>query len=328
MVQRSKKKHCFVISPLGNDGSDIRARSDKILRHIVRPVCKELNYNAQRADEISHASLISRKVMHELLTADLVIADLTGRNPNVFYELAVRHFIGKPIVQIIERTEELPFDVSDVNTIRLDHQDLDSVHNAKERLKQFILAAEGDKKCVNPVTTALETLNIQVKEEGNNEKTLIETFSDLTNQIIGELKDSKKEREILWAKLYQPPMKATVDDLSGIWDTNFGKAKIAQKDTDITGKYEYKGAGWVGEFVGSIVGRRVVFRFRWIKRSHLWGVGYWDFHGGELNGRWFYHFEVDYTFQQLIDHPEIFDDESMELRTTEERMWTLKRIAD
>jgi hypothetical protein len=197
MSRRSQKKRCFVVSPIGKEGSDIRSRSDKILRHIVRPVCDELNYNAQRADEISHVSLISRKVMHELLTADLVIADLTARNPNVFYELAVRHFIGKPVVQLIDQTEELPFDVSDVNTIRLDHQDLDSVQNAKERLKQFILAAESEGKCANPVTTALESLNIQVKEEGKTAKTLVESFSELAERIIGELKDSKKERDIL-----------------------------------------------------------------------------------------------------------------------------------
>lgn len=334
MAPRSPKKRCFVISPIGEEGSDIRSRSDKILRHIVRPVCNDLNYKAQRADEISHASSISRKVMHELLTADLVIADLTARNPNVFYELAVRHFIGKPVVQLIDQTEDLPFDVSDVNTIRLDHQDLDSVHNAKERLSRFILAAESDGKCTNPVTAALESLNIQVRDEGKSAKTLVESFSDLADRIIGELKDSKREREILWSKLYQPSTVAiqpaaapTVDDLSGLWDSNVGKVKLVQRGSDITGKYEYCASGWVGELVGSIVECRVVFRFRWIVRPEIWGVGYWDFRAGKLDGKWFYHDEADYTLQQLIECPEVFDKVPREVHTIEEREWIMERIA-
>ena len=56
--------------------------------------------------------IISNQVITRLLEDNLVIADLTDRNPNVYYELAVRHAFGKPVIQIIDSNETIPFDVS------------------------------------------------------------------------------------------------------------------------------------------------------------------------------------------------------------------------
>ncbi|MHC4204732.1 MAG: hypothetical protein ACYSTT_08775, partial [Planctomycetota bacterium] len=132
-------KHCFVISPIGPEGSEIRHRADNILRYIIKPICSEMGFTAYRADDMTQPSMITQRVMREIINADLVIADLIGANPNVYYELAVRHFTGKPVIQLIEKGEHIPFDVSDINTILIDHTDLDSVHRAKEKLKAFIL---------------------------------------------------------------------------------------------------------------------------------------------------------------------------------------------
>jgi hypothetical protein len=53
-------------------------------------------------------------------------ADQETRNPNVFYELAIRHATVKPVIQIIHRSEPIPFDVAGNWTIQFDHHDLDS----------------------------------------------------------------------------------------------------------------------------------------------------------------------------------------------------------
>ncbi len=53
----------------------------------------------------------------------MVIADLTGANPNVYYELAIRHAVKKPIIQLISKGEKLPFDVGDMRTIPIDTAD-------------------------------------------------------------------------------------------------------------------------------------------------------------------------------------------------------------
>ena len=70
-----------------------------------------------------------------ILSDPLVVADLTDHNPNVFYEVAIRHAMQKPLVQLIDENQRIPFDVSDVRTIKVDITDLDSVERCKEMLQ-------------------------------------------------------------------------------------------------------------------------------------------------------------------------------------------------
>lgn len=131
---------CFVVAPIGRDASDIRRRSDQILRHIIDPVVQDLGYGpALRADRISESGRITQQVIQHITDDDLVIADLTGSNPNVYYELALRHALGKPFVQLLTGNDPLPFDIADQRTIMVDHQDLDSVAAAKEELRRQIV---------------------------------------------------------------------------------------------------------------------------------------------------------------------------------------------
>ncbi len=87
----------------------------------------------------------------------MVIADLTGMNPNVFYELAIRHAVRKPVVQIIHEGEHIPFDVSVTRTIHLDHRDLDSAAHCREEIARQIRAVEKDPTLVDsPISTAID----------------------------------------------------------------------------------------------------------------------------------------------------------------------------
>ena len=125
---------CFVIAPIGEEGSDTRKRSDQVLNHILKPAAREFGYEAMRADQLSEPGVITSQIVQHIMDDAIVVADLTGRNPNVFYELAIRHAIRKPYVQIIQRGEERPFDVAGVRTIEIDHHDLDSVQSAKDEI--------------------------------------------------------------------------------------------------------------------------------------------------------------------------------------------------
>jgi hypothetical protein len=73
-------------------------------------------WECRRSDDIKASGSITREIVTSLHTADLVIADLTGNNPNVFYELGIAHSAGRPTVIITQHKEELPFDI---NTCRI-----------------------------------------------------------------------------------------------------------------------------------------------------------------------------------------------------------------
>jgi hypothetical protein len=138
----SRRESCFVISPIGEAGSEDRERSDKVLKYIISPAAKACGYSTIRADQISRPGIITSQIIQHLAQDPLVIADLTGQNANVFYELAVRHMVRKPVVQIIHAREKIPFDVSQLRTIEYDHRDLESAERCREELIRQIRAIQ------------------------------------------------------------------------------------------------------------------------------------------------------------------------------------------
>jgi hypothetical protein len=115
----TEKRTCFVICPIGEEGSDNRKRSDKVLKHIFRKALAD-KYEVTRGDEIDEPGMITSQVLRAVQDADLVVADLTGHNPNVFYELAVRHAMEKPIIHLIDpRLSKIPFDCRGLSNNRV-----------------------------------------------------------------------------------------------------------------------------------------------------------------------------------------------------------------
>jgi hypothetical protein len=160
------RKLCFVIAPIGDSGSETRKRSDQVFKYIIEPCAKECGYAAVRADQISEPGIITNQVIQHLIDDALVVADLSERNPNVFYELAIRHVLRKPLVQIIRRGESIPFDVAAMRMIQVDHQDLDSVAEAKAEIIKQIRAIEADpSKVSSPVSAAVNLESLRRSEK-------------------------------------------------------------------------------------------------------------------------------------------------------------------
>lgn len=117
----------FYVTPIGADGSPERKHSDLFLSSLVEPAIESLKLKVVRADKIDKPGIITTQIINYLLRSRLVIADLSFHNPNVFYELAIRHMVKKPVVQIIQQGERVPFDVGQVRTIIIDNSDIYSM---------------------------------------------------------------------------------------------------------------------------------------------------------------------------------------------------------
>ena len=63
--------------------------------------------------------MISGQVIEYILKSRLVVADLSFHNPNVFYELCLRHVTGRPTVHIIRKGDKIPFDIGNFRTIEI-----------------------------------------------------------------------------------------------------------------------------------------------------------------------------------------------------------------
>lgn len=117
-------KVCFLVSPIGSEGSPERKHADLVLGSLIEPALTGLGLRLVRADKISTPGMITAQVIDHLVRAPLVIADLSFGNPNVFYELALRHASRRPVVQIVRAGDHLPFDVGQFRTVPIDMTDI------------------------------------------------------------------------------------------------------------------------------------------------------------------------------------------------------------
>jgi hypothetical protein len=85
-----------------------------------------------------------------------VVADITGHNPNVFYELAIAHGYQRPVVHLGQKGETLPFDIADMRTIFYDVTDLYSVRECVAKVKAAAQTALADPKALKTPLTNLD----------------------------------------------------------------------------------------------------------------------------------------------------------------------------
>ncbi len=156
MSNSDQDQRCFVISPTGEAGSDIRRHADMTLNAIVKPVlADEFGYAVERADESSDPGMITDKMIVDILNNEIVVADMSYLNPNVFYEIGLRHMSEKPIIQMCMTGTKIPFDNSDHRAIGFDPYDWHSQESAKSRLREFVQTIQKDDFSVsNPITRA------------------------------------------------------------------------------------------------------------------------------------------------------------------------------
>ncbi len=81
----SEDKDCFVVSPIGEEDSNIRERSDKLFDYVIKPAVEQYGYDPIRADHIAEPGIITSQIIEHVVESPLVIADLTGSNANVFF---------------------------------------------------------------------------------------------------------------------------------------------------------------------------------------------------------------------------------------------------
>ncbi len=188
---------CFVISPIGEPNTSVRKRSDQILKHLVAPACKASGYNEPlRSDKIDESGMITSQIVQHLIDDALVVADLTDHNPNVFYELAIRHSFRRPVIQLIQAGQRVPFDVHNLRTVIVDVQDPDVLERAREELITHMqLFRDGRTEAESPVSVAVDISSLRSGNAKDREVARVvdelehmkKMISDLETTILREI---------------------------------------------------------------------------------------------------------------------------------------------
>ncbi len=180
------RKRCFVITPIGDADSSTRRAAQGLIDSVIKPVLDKMGFDVFVAHEIASAGSITKQVIQHLLEDDLVVANLTELNPNVMYELAVRHGKRLPVVSVAEKGTRLPFDIADERTLFY-FNDMRGVEALKPELNAAVADAINDTSLPdNPIyRVAAELIITSSSETTDAQAYLIRRFDRLEEFLRG-----------------------------------------------------------------------------------------------------------------------------------------------
>jgi hypothetical protein len=132
----SRHPKCFIIMPFGiQDLEDLYSE-------FIPPVLDGCKLECARGDDIFGSNVVMEDVKAAIAMADLVIADLSGQNPNVFYEVGIAHTLGKPVLLLSQSIEDVPFDLRHRRVLPYEYTPI-GCKRLIARLREHVLAMLG-----------------------------------------------------------------------------------------------------------------------------------------------------------------------------------------
>lgn len=176
---------CFVVMPFN---TLFQTEYDKI----IQPALQELNVRCIRGDEIYSKQRIVDDIWNSIRSCRFVLAELTGKNPNVLYEIGLAHAIGKPVIILTRNAEDVPFDLKALRYLFYDVNDPFWGDNLKIGIQSLV-----KKVLENPgIEVYLEGIKSEslafpsIKSSKPNNKERKEKISDVSGTWTGKFDDS------------------------------------------------------------------------------------------------------------------------------------------
>lgn len=217
------KKVCFVVMGFGIKTDFATGRKlnlDYSYQALIKPVIEAKGLTCIRADEMKHSGYIDVPMYQQLLTADVVVADISTANPNALYELGIRHAMRpRTTIVISEKQLAYPFDLNHILITKYDHRgdsiDYYEVINFQKTLGNLLDSVINTTEADSPVYTFLSDLippslqkkaedvarkvGVALKAEGNKQPLPSEDNQTLSI-LVKQAEDALKERDFETAK--------------------------------------------------------------------------------------------------------------------------------
>lgn len=194
------ERKCFIITPIGERNSSIFRHIEGVVGTVIRPLLEKYEFlDIKAAHQIEESGNINNQLISRILNDDLVIANLTGNNANVMYELAIRHASGKPIIHICEEGTVLPFDLKGERTIFYTN-DIKGAEELKVGVEKFLKNIDYNKQYLdNPIYNAKKS-DILIKSVEADEplKQIVKHLEKLSSEVYDiKNKVENPERNII-----------------------------------------------------------------------------------------------------------------------------------
>ena len=165
MPIKAADKTCFVIMPFGDkvdkDGKTIHF--DEVYETFIEPIVTALDIECIRCDKIVEAGGIHNKMFTNIYDADVAVVDITMLNPNVFYELGMRHTIKKNVTIIIQQAgTQIPFNISGFTVVPYKLDDPVALKYAADQIQTMIKNGMANvRKSDSPIYGVLPNLRVE-----------------------------------------------------------------------------------------------------------------------------------------------------------------------
>lgn len=127
MSVTTPKPFVFVLMPFDSEFDDIYKVG-------IKPACEEAGAYCERVDEQIYEGSILNRIYNQIDKADIIVADMSNRNPNVFYETGYAHALGKNVILLTQNSSDIPFDLKHYNHIIYDSK----IHYLKTQLSRRV----------------------------------------------------------------------------------------------------------------------------------------------------------------------------------------------
>jgi hypothetical protein len=255
MVNEPNKssKFCFIAMPISDPPGYDSGHFRRVYEHLIRPACMKARVTPLRADDVKAANYIVLDILQRIINADLVVCDLSGRNPNVMYEVGVRQAFNLPIVFIKDQRTERVFDIQGFRTVDYDESlRIDCVNSDIETLRAAIEATmQPDHNDVNSLVKLLGISKAELpknKEVSADTALILSSIRDISERLAGI-------EQIQYNKLISTTESNNIDNrkissflLPGGDSVSYGN-----------GIYDKSGGTWLGDF-NSIDYRGVIIK--------------------------------------------------------------------
>jgi hypothetical protein len=179
-----KKDICFIMMPFGDPYDDY-------YEEIYKPAVENTGHYAKRADSLFRPSPIIKDIWEYINKSNMLIADITGLNPNVMYELGLAHAISKPVIIISDSLENIPFDLRAVRILIYNTKKPNWSENLKEKIIKSIAEVE------ESPTDAIVPAYLNIKPNSQETDQVNAELLEIKQLILRNINKSSKNNKAL-----------------------------------------------------------------------------------------------------------------------------------
>jgi hypothetical protein len=199
--QEVPKPVCFVLMPIADTAGYEAGHFGRVYEHLLKPAIIEAGYLPVRADDTVKTDYIVVGIIQKIVESAMVLCDYSSRNPNVMYELGIRHAFNKPVVLIKDRQTEKIFDIQGLRyteydeTLRIDAVNKDRL-KIKDAIKETSTASERDLNSIVKLA-GIKTAEVPAGQTISSDTTLILSAIAALERRVEEVEETPVNRKIV-----------------------------------------------------------------------------------------------------------------------------------